>query len=113
MRDSAAEVPPDLSHQFSQYPHPPLTDHRWPPAPGQRPASGTSSVPVSRKPHENPLVTTYIDGIWAGDRYSTANLTTSTRTRTSHIPPMHQTITLLIISDTTVSSSVTRRYRPP
>ena len=68
---------------------------------------------ISRKPHEIPLVTTYMDGIWAGDRYSMASLTTSTPRRTSHISPVHQAITLLIISDTRSAARLPTAIAPP
>jgi hypothetical protein len=41
-----------------------------------------------------------MEGIWAGDRYSMTSLTTSARAQTQHLSPVHQAITLLIISDT-------------
>jgi hypothetical protein len=34
---------------------------------------------ISHTQHQIPLVTTYMDGIWPGDRYITAGLTTSIR----------------------------------
>src|SRR6266446_10592318 len=71
MRDSAAEVPQGISHQVStRTGHIPVIAGSV--VPGQRPASGTLILLTSHKQREIPLATTYMDGIWAADRYSTA-----------------------------------------